>query len=313
MDANHPDVSGDVVIRAKGLTKVYSSRFGRQKVVALDRLDLDVLRGEVFGLLGPNGSGKTTTMKLLLGLIFPTSGSAEVLGRKPGDVLTNQRIGFLPEESYFYPFLNADETLDFYGRLFRIPRRERRRRIDELIALVGLEGARRRAIRGYSKGMSRRIGLAQALINDPDLLILDEPTSGMDPIGTREIKDLILDLRRRGKTVLLSSHLLADVEDVCDRIAILKTGRLEVVSAVNDLLTVKDITQVRVKDLAPEVLERIKAVLAEQRADLVEISHPRTTLEELFLRIVGEEPKETRNSKPETRNEDPSAEEKRSD
>ncbi len=278
----------EAVIRAEGLTKVYSSRFGRQRVVALDGLNLDVLRGEVFGLLGPNGSGKTTTMKLLLGLIFPTAGRAEVLGRKPGDVLTNQRIGFLPEESYFYPFLSADETLDFYGRLFRIPRAERRRRIDALIAQVGLAGARRRAIRGYSKGMSRRIGLAQALINDPDLLILDEPTSGMDPIGTREIKDLILDLKRRGKTVLLSSHLLADVEDVCERIAVLKTGKLELVGAVNDLLTVKDITQVRVRNLSPEALERLKTTLG-AHGEVVDVSHPRSTLEEIFLRIVGEE------------------------
>jgi len=293
----------DVVIRAEKLTKVYHGAFGRQKVVALDGLDLEVCRGEVFGLLGPNGSGKTTTMKLLLGLIFPTEGRAEVLGRKPGDVQTNQRIGFLPEESYFYPFLNADETLDFYGRLFRIPCAARRKRIDELIAQVGLAGARRRPIRGYSKGMSRRIGLAQALINDPDLLILDEPTSGMDPIGTREIKNLILHLKSRGKTVLLSSHLLADVEDVCDRIAILKSGKLEVVGAVNDLLTVKDVTQVRFKAATPEALEHVRAALADRAKD-VEVSHPRSTLEELFLRIVG--PKEIRNSKLETRNEEAS-------
>jgi ABC-2 type transport system ATP-binding protein len=179
--------------------------------------------------------------------------------------------------------------------------------------MVGLEHARRRAVRGYSKGMSRRIGLAQALINDPEVLFLDEPTSGMDPIGTREIKDLILELKRRGKTVLLSSHLLADVEDVCDRIAILKTGELKVVGAVNDLLTVRDITQIRVRDLAGDALEHLKSILAGSQAELVEVSHPRSTLEELFLRIVGAAPKETRNSKGETRNEESSAEEKRSD
>ena len=284
----------EIAIEAKGLTKVYTGRFGRNPVVALRDLDLEVRRGEVFGLLGPNGSGKTTTLKLLLGLIFPTSGAASVLGQKPGNVLVNQHIGFLPEESYLYQFLNADETLDFYGRLFRLPRGERKKRIDELIRMVGLESARRRPIRGYSKGMSRRIGLAQALINDPEVLFLDEPTSGLDPIGTREIKDLILDLKRRGKTVLLSSHLLADVEDVCDRIAILKTGELKVVGAASELLMVKDITQIRLRRLSPDALEHLKAILAEQKTEVVEISHPRSTLEELFLRIVGAAPVETR-------------------
>lgn len=280
-------VSDGIAVRAEALTKVYAGRFGRNRVVALDALNLEVRRGEVFGLLGPNGSGKTTTLKLLLGLIFPTSGTAEVLGRPPGNVLTNQHLGFLPEESYLYQFLNADETLDFYGRLFRIGRAERKRRIDELIEMVGLEHARKRAVRGYSKGMSRRIGLAQALINDPELLLLDEPTTGLDPIGTREMKDLILELKRRGKTVFMCSHLLADVEDVCDRIAILKTGELKVAGAVDDLLTVQDITQIRVRQLAPDALEHLKDILAEQKAEVVEVSHPRSTLEDLFLRIVG--------------------------
>jgi len=286
--------SGEVAVQTKGLTKVYAGLFGRNPVVALRGLDLEVFRGEVFGLLGPNGSGKTTTLKLLLGLIFPTSGEATVLGQRPGNVLVNQHIGFLPEESYLYQFLNADETLDFYGRLFRIPRGERKARIHELIRTVGLEDARRRPIRGYSKGMSRRIGLAQALINDPDLLLLDEPTSGLDPIGTREIKDLLLDLKRRGKTVLMCSHLLADVEDVCDRIAILKTGELKMLGAVSELLTVKDITQVRFRRLAPDALEHLKAILTEHKAQGVDISHPRSTLEELFLRIVGAAPVERR-------------------
>jgi len=280
---------GDVAVRTTKLTRVFTGGF-RGRVVALKDLDLEVRRGEVFGLLGPNGSGKTTTLKLLLGLLFPTSGSAEVLGREPGNVLVNQQIGFLPEESYLYQFLNADETLDFYGRLFRIPRAERKRRIDELIRVVGLEHARRRPVSGYSKGMSRRIGLAQALINDPELLLLDEPTSGLDPVGTREMKDLILELKGRGKTVLMCSHLLADVEDVCDRIAILKTGELEVVGAVSELLTVQDITQIRVRRLSRDALEHLKAILAEREAEVVEVSHPRSTLEELFLRIVGAAP-----------------------
>jgi ABC-2 type transport system ATP-binding protein len=281
--------SHDPAVLTENLTKVYKTVFGRQRVVALNRLNLEVRRGEVFGLLGPNGSGKTTTLKLLLGLIFPTEGRALVLGRTPGDVTTNQHIGFLPEESYLYRFLNADETLDFYGRLFRIPRRERRRRIDELIHMVGLEEARRRPVKGYSKGMSRRIGLAQALINDPDVLFLDEPTSGLDPIGNREIKDLILDLKRRGKTVLLSSHLLADVENVCDRIAILKNGELKICGAVSDLLIVRDITQIRARHLSDDALAHLQAIIEERNAEVVEVSHPRTTLEELFLRIVGED------------------------
>jgi ABC-2 type transport system ATP-binding protein len=273
-------------VRTHDLTKVYTGLFGRNRVVALNRLNLEVRRGEVFGLLGPNGSGKTTTMKLLLGLIRPTEGSAQVLGRKPGNVLTNECIGFLPEESYLYRFLNADETLDFYGQLFRIPKAERRERANRLIHMVGLAHARRRAVKGYSKGMSRRIGLAQALINDPELLFLDEPTSGLDPVGTREIKDLILDLKSRGKTVLMCSHLLPDVQDVCDRIAILQQGELKVVGRVDELLTVEDVTQIRVRQLSPDALETLKAVLAEGGRE-AEISHPRNTLSELFLRIVG--------------------------
>ena len=275
------------VVRTVDLTKVYTGFLGMNRVVALKGLDLEVRRGEIFGLLGPNGSGKTTTMKLLLGLIFPTDGEAWVLGRRPGDINTNQHIGFLPEESYLYQFLNADETLNFYGQLFRIPRRERKRRIDELIRTVGLEHARRRAVKGYSKGMSRRIGLAQALINDPDLLFLDEPTSGLDPVGNREIKDLVLDLKARGKTVLMCSHLLADVEDVCDRIAILKDGELKVIGAVDELLTVEDVTQVRARQLSPDALEHLERILKEREVLDVEVSHPRTTLEQLFLRIVG--------------------------
>ena len=186
--------SPDVVVETRNLTKVYRDFWGRQKVRALKALDLEVRRGEIFGLLGPNGSGKTTTMKLLLGLLFPTSGEALVFNRDAGEVNKNERIGYLPEESYLYPFLNAEETLDFYGRLFDMSAETRRRRIDELIDLVKLPWARRRQLKEYSKGMARRIGLAQALINDPELILLDEPTTGLDPIGTREMKDLILRL-----------------------------------------------------------------------------------------------------------------------
>ncbi len=196
----HQPAAEQVVVETRNLSKIYRDFWGRQKVRALKALDLEVRRGEIFGLLGPNGSGKTTTIKLLLGLLFPTSGEALVFGRPATDVSKNERLGYLPEESYLYRFfLNAEETLDFYGRLFDMPASVRKQRTQELIDLVGLRWAKRRQLREYSKGMTRRIGLAQALINDPELLVLDEPTSGLDPIGTREIKDLILKLRDQGE------------------------------------------------------------------------------------------------------------------
>lgn len=277
-----------VAIETKVLTKIYTDFWGRPRVPALRQLDLTIGAGEVFGLLGPNGSGKTTTIKLLLGLLFPTSGEARVLGKPAGNVATYRRIGFLPEESYFYRFLNAEETLHFYGQLFQLQGKELRKKTDELIELVGLREARKRRLKEYSKGMARRIGLAQALINDPELIFLDEPTSGLDPIGCREMKDLIVELGRRGKTVILSSHLLADVEDICDRIAILHKGRLTKIGAVNDLLTVKDITQIKIKDLSPRGLEEIKAILGKDSGEISRIEHPAETLESLFLKTIEE-------------------------
>ena len=226
----------DVIVETKNLTKTYRDFWGRQKVRALKALDLEIHRGEIFGLLGPNGSGKTTTIKLMLGLLFPTSGEVNILGRPASDVAKNERLGYLPEESYLYKFLNAEETLDFYGRLFDIPSTVRRQRVAQLISMVGLESSKKRQLREYSKGMTRRIGLAQALINDPDLIFLDEPTSGLDPIGTRNMKDLILDLKKRGKTIIMSSHLLGDVQDVCDRVGILYQGELKELGRVEDLL-----------------------------------------------------------------------------
>jgi ABC-2 type transport system ATP-binding protein len=236
--------------------------------------------------LGPNGSGKTTTIKLLLGLLFPTRGKALVFGREATDVAKNERLGYLPEESYLYRFLNAEETLDFYGRLFDMPADVRRERAARLIERVGLEWAKRRPLKEYSKGMTRRIGLAQALINDPELILLDEPTSGLDPIGTREMKDLILELKAQGKTVIMCSHLLADVQDVCDRIAILHQGELKELGRVDQLLKVRDVTQIRATGLSPAAREEIKAVIARHKGDLVAMDNPTTTLEELFLSIV---------------------------
>jgi len=276
-------------IETRKLSKTYRDFWGRARIDALKSLDLQVKQGEVFGLLGPNGSGKTTTIKLLLGLSRPTSGHATVLGKPAGHIPTKARIGFLPEESYFHPFLNAEETLDFYGSLFRIPRRERRRRIDELISMAGLADARRRPLKEYSKGMARRIGLAQALINDPDLILLDEPTSGLDPIGTHEVKDLVRKLAGRGKTVLLCSHLLADVEQVCDRIALLVRGRLCAQGAVGELLADNDALEVVLAHPPADALRRIRALAEEMGAGVERAGAPLGTLEDLFIRIVRRE------------------------
>jgi ABC-2 type transport system ATP-binding protein len=279
-------MDSEVVIETRSLSKVYRDFWGRQKVRALKALDLEVRRGEIFGLLGPNGSGKTTTLKLLLGLLFPTSGKALVFGRDAVDVPKNERLGYLPEESYLYRFLNAEETLEFYGRLFNMSAAVRKQRAKELIDMVGLNRAKRRQLREYSKGMTRRIGLAQALINDPELILLDEPTSGLDPIGTREMKDLILRLREQGKTVVMSSHLLGDVQDVCDRIAILHEGELKELGRVDALLKVRDVTQIQARGLSEAAKGEIRDVIARHNAQLLTMDNPTTTLEELFLSIV---------------------------
>ncbi len=278
----------EVVIEIRNLTKDYRDFWGRRKVRALNSLSLDIYKGEVFGLLGPNGSGKTTTMKLLLGLLFPTEGEITILGKPASDVTKNERIGYLPEESYLYRFLNAEETLDFYGRLFDMPEDVRRQRIEELIQLVGLEHARHRQLKEYSKGMTRRIGLAQALINDPDLILLDEPTTGLDPLGTRDMKDLILKLRDQGKTVVMCSHLLADVQDVCDRIGILYEGELKELGRVDDLLKERGQTQLLTTQLSEEAIAEVKQVLEKHGAKLLSVDHPTNTLEELFLKTVHE-------------------------
>src|SRR5687768_2370719 len=276
-------------IHTENLTKVYKDFWGQDKVRALDDLSLTIHRGEVFGLLGPNGSGKSTTIKLLLGLIFPTRGQASILGEPAGAARINERIGFLPEESYLYRFLNGEETLYFYGRLFKIPRKELKRRVPELLDVVGLDAkARKRKLREYSKGMARRIGLAQALINNPDLILLDEPTTGLDPIGTREMKDLIVSLKNQGKTVLLCSHLLADVQDVCDRITILFGGKMQTLGEVKDLLQKKDITAIETQGMNETQIEELRQFLSRMGV-AASVTHPTTTLEDLFIRIVREQ------------------------
>jgi len=278
----------DPVIVTSGLSKVYRDFWGRARLHALSALDLSVERGEIFGLLGPNGSGKTTTMKLLLGLIFPTGGSARILGAPPGDVPMKRRIGFLPEESYLYRYLNAEETLDFFGRIFGLDREERRRRTDALLDRFGLQAARRRPLREYSKGMVRRVGFAQALLNDPELLFLDEPTSGLDPIASREIKDLVLDLKAQGKTVFMSSHLLADVQDVCDRIAILHEGVLRRLGPVRDLLAIEDTLQINVEHLPRERQDAVLDLIRQSGGRVASVGPARDTLESLFLKTVGD-------------------------
>lgn len=278
-------MNNDIAIKTENLTKAYRSFWRRKKILALDKLNIDIKKGEIFGLLGPNGSGKTTTLKLLLGLIFPTEGRAFVLGKTTNDVAVKNRIGFLPEESCFYRFLNADEILDFYGQLFKISRKERKARIDRLVEQVGLEFARKRPLRQYSKGMLRRIGIAQALINDPDLIILDEPTSGLDPIGTRETKDIILALKERGKTVLLCSHLLSDVQDICDRVAILDKGKLQISGTIDELLSSKDVVEMLIRNLSDDAISEVETFVKEKHGEVISVKNSSDTLEGLFLKI----------------------------
>src|SRR4051812_37304487 len=283
-------MGGEVVVETRKLTKVYRDFWGRQKKVALNALNLEIYQGEVFGLLGPNGSGKTTTIKLLLGLLFPTDGDALVFDQPAAEVKKNERIGYLPEESYLYRFLNAEETLDFYGRLFKLDPDTRRSRAQKLIEVVGLARDKKRILKEYSKGMRQRIGLAQALINDPELVILDEPTSGLDPLGTRWMKDLIVELRDQGKTIIMCSHRLEDVQDICDRVAILNEGELQKLDSVRNLL--EDVQRVELRARGVQLTDALRAdleaLLRKHGGEIDSLGHPTTTLEDLFLRIVAE-------------------------
>ena len=282
----HPP-SAETVIAVRGLTKVFKDFWGRPKARAVDGVDFEVRRGEVFGLLGPNGSGKSTTIKMLLGLLHPTKGVIEVFGRSPRDVKTKARIGYLPEESYLYRYLDSRETLDFFGNLFALPPGERKNRSEQLLDMVGLTGARTRAVGEFSKGMQRRIGLAQALINDPDLVILDEPTAGLDPIGCREVKDLIVALARRGKTVILSSHLLSDVEDVCDRVVIYYGGKIQAQGTLKELLATPDAVRITTPTLPRATMEKVLEIIRRDVSeDKVRVDTPTQNLESYFLEVV---------------------------
>jgi len=284
-----PSHRGAPVVAAQGLTKRFKDFWLRDLARAVDHLSFEIHPHEVFGLLGPNGSGKSTTIKMILGLLRPTSGRLAVFGKPPTDVGIKKRIGYLPEESYLYGFLNARETLEYYAKLFGIDRRVRAKRIDELLEMVGLSGAQFRPVHEFSKGMQRRIGLAQALINDPDFLILDEPTTGLDPIGTRQVKDLIIQLGARGKTVLLSSHLLADVEDCVDRMVILYGGRKRDEGTCDGLLVAHNKTTIVADALDEGTISAIDELIRGRsagEASIIKVDHPRQRLEEKFLEIV---------------------------
>jgi ABC-2 type transport system ATP-binding protein len=280
------NASPPVDVVCAGVSKWFRDFWMRPRVRAVESLDLEIRRGEIYGLLGPNGSGKSTTIKMILGLITPTRGRIAVLGRRPRDVATKKHVGYLPEESYLHGFLSARETLDFYGRLFRLPAKTRHERIDRLLTMVGLDAVGDRPVREFSKGMQRRVGLAQSLINDPQLLILDEPTSGMDPVGAWQIRDLIRELGARGKTILLCTHQLSDVEDLCDRISIMFGGRIRAQGTCDELLTGEDASLIRTPPLEPAVEGEVRQVLARHGVQPVVMERPRRRLETLFLEVV---------------------------
>lgn len=277
-------------VEIRNLVKDFKTSFRRQPLRAVDGVSIRIMPGEVYGLIGPNGSGKSTTMKALLGLVAPTSGSCAIFGRDSLKVDSRNDVGFLPENPYFYKHLSGEETLRFYGKLCGLGGAALGERIKELLALVDLEGARHRRVGGYSKGMLQRIGLAQALIQEPRLVILDEPTAGVDPVGSRQIRDLILKLRERGITVFLCSHLLEQVQEVCDHVGIIFGGKMIREGRLEDLIAIEDQTEVVLKDAPPELLEKISAlVAATPGSSLVKTGKPRTTLERLFLREIREE------------------------
>lgn len=274
------------IVDCRDLTKVFKDFWGRARVRALDRLSFQVYPGEVFGLLGPNGSGKSTAIKILLGLLFPSAGSLRVFGGSPRETRHRGRMGYMPEDSPLYHDLTAAETLDFYARLFDLNTIQRRQRIDQLLHMIGLAHARRRRVGDFSRGMQRRIGLAQALLNDPDLVVLDEPTAGLDPLGCRDVKQLIRTLAERGKTVLLTSHLLADVENVCDRVAILYHGRSRCDGRVDQLLRRTDRLHISLKSRTPDDGDRLRAMIREITGEDPEIRHPAMDLESFFLDVI---------------------------
>jgi ABC-2 type transport system ATP-binding protein len=270
-------------VAVHGLTKIFPVPFHRQSIVAVKNLNLRIEPGEVYGLLGPNGSGKSTTLKIILGLVSPTRGRTEIFGRDSRLVESREAVGFLPENPYFYKYLTGEETLRFFGRLCGLTGGALKNRVNELLGLVGLSKARNRRLRTYSKGMLQRIGLAQALIHDPRLVVLDEPTAGVDPAGSRDIRDLILDLKRRGITVLLSSHLLAQAQEICDRVGILADGVLVREGHLQELIAIENQTELVITDASDELIQEIESIVNRSRSKLIERRKSTTTLERLFL------------------------------
>jgi ABC-2 type transport system ATP-binding protein len=274
-------------ISIQNLTKEYPIPFKRERVTAVKDLSLTVEPGQVYGLLGPNGSGKSTTMKIVLGLVSPTTGKTEIFGRDSTDVESREDVGFLPENPYFYKYLTGEETLHFYGKMCGLKGAKLRDRTRELLALVGLEEAADRRLGGYSKGMLQRIGLAQAMVQEPHLLVLDEPTAGVDPAGSREIRDLILDFKKRGITVLLCSHLLGQVQEICDRIGILHRGVLVREGRLEDLISIENQTELILENASQELLAEIQSLVAKSSGRIVDQRKPQTTLERYFLEVTG--------------------------
>jgi ABC-2 type transport system ATP-binding protein len=274
----------ETAVEIRDLVKDFRPAGRKEPLRAVDHVSLTIAPGEVYGLIGPNGSGKSTTMKALLGLVQPDSGVCTIFGNDSMQVDSRQDVGFLPENPYFYKHLSGTETLRFYGKLCGLRGAALEARVKELLHLVDLEGASDRRLGGYSKGMLQRIGLAQALVQEPRLVILDEPTAGVDPVGSREIRDLILDLKKRGITVFLCSHLLEQVQEVCDRVGIIHRGKMVKEGRIDDLLAIGDQTEIVLRDASPELLEKLTAqIQADGQAELVRTGRPKTTLERLFL------------------------------
>ena len=280
----------DAAVAIRGLTKVFPVPLHRHSIVAVRDLNLRVEPGEVYGLLGPNGSGKSTTLKIILGLVSPSRGRTEIVGRDSRLVESREAVGFLPENPYFYKYLSGEETLRFFGRLCRLGGARLKNRTDELLELVGLTKARKRRLGTYSKGMLQRIGLAQALIHEPKLLVLDEPTAGVDPAGSRQIRDLIVDLKRRGITVLLSSHLLAQAQEICDRVGILADGVLVREGRLEELIAIENQTELVVANASSGLVNEIESLINRSNAKLIERRRSTTTLEKLFLDATTERP-----------------------
>jgi len=302
----------DAAVAVRGLTKVFPVPFHRQwsrrkprdidgqpegvtsreasyqSVVAVRDLDLRIEPGEVYGLLGPNGSGKSTTLKIILGLVSPTRGQTEIFGRDSSLVESREAVGFLPENPYFYKYLTGEETLRFFGKLCGLSGARLRERADQLLELVGLTNARDRRLSTYSKGMLQRIGLAQALIHEPKLLVLDEPTAGVDPAGSRDIPNLIVDLKRRGITVLLSSHLLAQAQEICDRVGILADGVLVCEGRLEELIAIENQTELVLENASDALVDQIKTLATSSNAKLIARRRSTTTLERLFLDATSE-------------------------